>query len=75
VIGAGGVALLLVARPAALRLAGIVLLAIGLVPLVLHEQPSLGDRLQAHPLLVPLAGSCWAVRSPRAGPGSWLPAA
>jgi O-antigen ligase len=55
VIGAGGVALLLVVRPAALRLAGIVLLAIGLVPLVLHEQPSLGDRLQAHPLLVPVA--------------------
>jgi O-antigen ligase len=55
VIGAGGVALLLVARPYALRLAGIVLLAIGLVPLVLHEQPSLGDRLQAHPLLLPPA--------------------
>jgi hypothetical protein len=55
VIGAGGVALLLVVRPAALRLAGIVLLAIGLVPLVLHEQPSLGDRLQAHPLLLPPA--------------------
>ncbi|MDX6524820.1 MAG: hypothetical protein QOI43_331, partial [Gaiellales bacterium] len=33
VIGAGGVALLLVVRPAALRLAGTVLLAIGLVPL------------------------------------------
>jgi O-antigen ligase len=53
VIGAGGVAVLLVVRPAALRLAGVVLLAIGLVPLVLHEQPSLGDRLQAHPVLIP----------------------
>jgi O-antigen ligase len=52
VIGAGGVALLLVVRPAALRLAGVVLLAVGLVPLILHEQPSLGDRLQAHPMLV-----------------------
>jgi O-antigen ligase len=55
VIGAGGVALLLVARPAALRLAGLVMFAIGVVPLALHEKPSLGDRLQAHPLLVPLA--------------------
>jgi O-antigen ligase len=55
VIGAGGVALLLVVRPPALRLAGLVLLAIGLVPLVLHEQPSIGDRLQAHPILIPAA--------------------
>lgn len=55
VIGAGGVALLLVARPPAARLAGLVLLAVGLTPLVLHEQPSLGDRLQGHPLLIPVA--------------------
>jgi O-antigen ligase len=55
VIGAVGVALLLVARPAVLRLAGIVLLGIGLVPLVLHEQPGIGDRLQAHPILAPPA--------------------
>jgi hypothetical protein len=55
VIGAGGVALLLVARPPAVRLLGLGLLAIGVLPLVLHEQPSLGDRLQAHPLLIPLA--------------------
>lgn len=55
VIGAGGVALLLVVRPPVLRLAGLVLLAVGLVPLVLHEQPSLGDRLQAHPILIPPA--------------------
>ena len=56
VIGAGGVALLLVVRPPALRLVGLVLLAVGLIPLVLHEQPSIGDRLQAHPVLaVPAA--------------------
>jgi O-antigen ligase len=55
VIGAVGVALLLVARPAVLRLAGVVLLGIGLVPLTLHEQPSIGDRLQAHPVLAPPA--------------------
>jgi O-antigen ligase len=55
VIGAGGVALLLVVRPPALRLVGLVLLAVGLVPLVLHEQPSLGDRLQAHVVLIPVA--------------------
>jgi O-antigen ligase len=55
VIGAGGVALLLVARPPALRLAGLVLLAVGVTPLILHEQPSLGDRLQAHVVLVPVA--------------------
>jgi O-antigen ligase len=51
VIGAGGVALLLVVRPPALRLVGLVLLGVGLIPLVLHEQPAIGDRLQAHPLL------------------------
>jgi O-antigen ligase len=54
-IGAVGVALLLVARPAVLRLAGLVLLAVGLVPLILHEQPGIGDRLQAHPILAPPA--------------------
>jgi O-antigen ligase len=54
-IAAVGVALLLAARPVVLRLSGLVLLAIGLVPQVLHEQPSIGDRLQAHPILVPPA--------------------
>jgi O-antigen ligase len=71
VIGAVGVALLLIARPAVLRLAGVALLGIGLVPLILHEQPSIGDRLQAHPVLVPpalvaalvlLAAGTWVAR-------------
>ncbi|HEY1479477.1 MAG TPA: O-antigen ligase family protein [Gaiellales bacterium] len=52
VIGAGGVALLLLARASVLRLLGLALLAIGLVPQILHEQPSIGDRLQAHPVLI-----------------------
>ena len=78
VIGAGGVALLLVVRPPALRLVGLVLLAVGLMPLVLHEQPSIGDRLQAHPVLVAarvlvalVAARRSARRSRCAGPGSW----
>ncbi len=48
--------MLLVVRAASLRLGGLVLLAVGLVPLILHEQPSIGDRLQAHVVLIPLRG-------------------
>jgi O-Antigen ligase len=51
-VSALGVALLLAARPTLVRLAGLVLLAVGLVPQILHEQPSIGDRLQAHPVLI-----------------------
>jgi O-antigen ligase len=69
VIGAVGVALLLCARPAVLRLAGVVLLGIGLVPLILHEQPSIGDRLQAHPVLAPPA---LAVALVLLAAGTWI---